>query len=345
MPSAREIHLVSYPQGLPQPSDFALKQVELPEPGPGQMLIRTVWMSVDPYMRGRMRPEVKSYIPPFQLDQPLDGGMVGQVVASRHDQYQPGDYVTGFSGGWRDHHLSDGRMLQKISPDIAPLSAFLGVLGLPGMTAWIGIKTVLELEAGQTLFVSAAAGAVGSLACQLGKRLGARVIGSAGSADKIAWLIDGLGGDAAINYKDHADARSLTKALAAAAPDGVDRYFENVGGQHLEAALNCLNDFGRIAVCGMISQYNATAPEPGPSNLTVLIARRARMQGFLLSDHLDQTMAFFHEVGGWLREGKIHYRETVYDGLDKAPEAFIGLFTGDNVGKAVVRVGSERCED
>lgn len=338
----RAVYLSAYPDGLPTPDLFETKDYEAPEPGEGEVLLRTVWMSVDPYMRGRMNPHIKSYIPPFSLDEPLDGGAVSEVVESRSEGFAPGDYVVGFRGGWRERHTCKAEDLTRVDPDIAPLSAYLGVLGMPGMTAWAGVTQILKPQEGETLFVSGAAGAVGSLVCQLGKHHGMHVVGSAGSDEKCAWLKDEAGCDVALNYKNYANAAELTKALAQAAPRGVNCYFENVGGMHLEAALNCIAFGGRIALCGMIAQYNNKAPEPGPGNLVNMIGRGVLAQGFIVSNYMHLAPQFFAEVGPLLAQGGIRFRESVYEGLDKAPEAFLGLFKGENFGKAVVRVGPDR---
>ena len=338
---AKAIFLKEYPQGAPEASLFEMQEIETPAPGEGEMLCRTVWMSVDPYMRGRMRPDVKSYIPPFSLDAPLEGGAVSQVVASNISGYEPGDYVVDFLGGWKTHYISKGENTQKVDPNIAPLSAYLGVLGMPGMTAWAGVTQILEPKEGETMFVSGAAGAVGSLVCQLGKIKGCRVIGSAGSPEKCKWLEEEAGVDVALNYKDYKNAGELTKALAEAAPKGVDCYFENVGGMHLEAALNCIAFGGRMALCGMISVYNNKEPEAGPPNLVNMIGRGVMARGFIVSEYMAKAMEFAMEVAPLLAQGKIKFQETKYEGIDKAPEAFIGLFKGENAGKAVVRVGPD----
>lgn len=342
MTAARAIFLNDYPAGTPDPSLFEARDIDLPEPGEGEMLCRTVWMSVDPYMRGRMRPDVKSYIPPFSLDAPLEGGAVSEVVASNIPDYQPGDYVVDFLGGWKSHYISKGERAQKVDPNLAPLSAYLGVLGMPGMTAWAGVTQIMDPKEGETVFVSGAAGAVGSVVCQLSKIRGARVVASAGSPAKCDWLEKEAGVDVALNYKDYENAAALTKALAEAAPKGVDCYFENVGGMHLEAALNCIAFGGRIALCGMIAQYNNQQPEPGPPNLINLIGRGVMARGYIVSEYMDKAPMFFGEVAPLLAQGKVKFQESVYDGLDKAPEAFLGLFTGENAGKAVVRVGPDR---
>ncbi len=339
---SKAVFLTAYPAGMPAQSDFETRDVALAAPGEGEMLCRAVWMSVDPYMRGRMRPEIKSYIPPFSLDAPLEGGAVSEVIESNIADYKPGDYVVDFSGGWKEYYISKGERTQKVDPNLAPLSAYLGILGMPGMTAWAGVTQILKPKEGETMFVSGAAGAVGSVVCQLGKVKGCRVIASAGSAEKCTWLEQEAGVDVALNYKDYKNSGELTKALAAAAPNGVDCYFENVGGMHLEAALNCIAFGGRMALCGMISVYNDKEATPGPSNLTNMIGRGVMARGFIVMEYMDKVMEFAAEVAPLLAQGKIKFRESIYEGLDKAPEAFIGLFKGENFGKAVIRVGPDR---
>ena len=331
--TGREVRLAARPQGEPKPSDFELVEVEVPEPGEGQVLVRNVVMSVDPYMRGRMN-DVKSYVPPFQLGQPLDGGAVGEVVASTVDTHQVGDLVL-HGLGWRDYALGKAKGFRVLdrSIDVAP-SAYLGVLGMPGLTAYAGLFDVAGFQDGETVFVSAAAGAVGSLVGQLVKLRGGTVIGSAGSTEKVAWLTDELGFDAAFNYKDGPVAASLR----AAAPDGIDVYFDNVGGEHLEAAIGSLRQHGRAAICGMISQYNNTEPTPGPRNLMLMVGKRLRLQGFIVSDHNALLPQFQQEVGGALADGRIRVLETVVDGLEHAVDAFLGLLRGENTGKMVVRL-------
>lgn len=334
--------LKRYPHGEPRADDFELRKVALPPLKDGEMLMRTIWMSVDPYMRGRMRPDVKSYIPPFSLDAPLDGGAVSEVVESRHADWKTGDLGVAFQGGWKDRWISNGDGLTRVAAGMAPLSSFLGVLGMPGLTAWAGLTQIIKPQPGETVFVSGAAGAVGSLVCQIAKLKGARVVGSAGGPEKCAWVKEKAGADAVIDYKTCKDANALTEALAKAAPDGVNGYFENVGGAHLEAALNCIAFGARIALCGMISVYNATKPEPGPWNLVNLIGRSAMMEGFIVSKYLGLAPQFIAEIAPLVVSGKIAWEETVYEGLEAAPEAFSGLFSGANFGKAVVRVGPDR---
>jgi NADPH-dependent curcumin reductase CurA len=338
----KAIYLKAYPQGLPKPDLFEVRDYAPRAPQQGEVLMRCVWMSVDPYMRGRMNPNIKSYIPAFSLSEPLDGGVVAQIVESKSEKFQPGDYAVGFQGGWRTHATVGADGLTKVDPAIAPLSAFLGVLGMPGFTAWAGITQILKPKPGETVFVSGAAGAVGSLVCQLAKLKGARVVASAGSKEKCDWLTREGGADVALNYKDYRNATELTKALSAAAPKGVDCYFENVGGMHLEAALNCIAFGGRIALCGMISMYNNTELEPGPPNLVNMIGRGVMAQGFIVSNYMSLAPQFAMEVAPLLAQGKIKFRESVYEGIGKAPEAFLGLFRGENFGKAVVRIGPDK---
>jgi NADPH-dependent curcumin reductase CurA len=329
---SREIQLAARPHGEPKPSDFKLVEVEVPDPEPGQLLVRNRWMSVDPYMRGRMN-DAESYVPPFQLDAPLDGGAVGQVVKSGDQRFSEGQWVL-HQLGWRELALVPADGAQPIDPDLAPPSAFLGVLGMPGLTAYVGLFDIAGYQDGDTVFVSGAAGAVGSLVGQLAKLRGSFVVGSAGSADKVAFLKDELGFDAAFSYKDGPVHQSLRKA----APDGIDVYFDNVGGEHLEAALFSLRRNGRVALCGAISMYNATDPPPGPRNLGLAIGKRLTLKGFIVSDHFDRLEAFHQEVGQLVRDGRIPHRETVVEGLEHAPDAFIGLLRGENLGKMVVEI-------
>jgi len=330
--TGQEIQLAARPQGEPVDGDFRLAEVEVPEPGEGQVLVRNTWMSVDPYMRGRMN-DRKSYVPPFQIGAPLEGGAVGEVVASRADGLAEGDTVL-HQLGWREYAVLDGNAARKVDTELAPPQAYLGVLGMPGLTAYVGLLDIAALADGDVVFVSGAAGAVGGMAGQIAKARGHRVIGSAGSPEKVAHLTDELGFDAALNYRDG----DVAGQLAALAPEGIDVYFDNVGGEHLEAALEVLNRNGRVAMCGAISQYNATEPVPGPRNLGNAVGKRLTLRGFIVSDHGDRMRAFAEEVGGLLRDGRIKHRETVVEGLDRAPEAFIGLLRGQNTGKMLVRL-------
>jgi len=313
---------------MPQSTDFALVEAEVPDPAEGQMLIRNAFVSVDPYMRGRMN-DVRSYVPPFALGEPLTGGAVGRVVASRNGRFDEGSWVV-HNLGWRELALSAGDGLLAFDPAVAPVSTALGVLGMPGLTAYVGLLDVGRPEEGETVYVSGAAGAVGSVVGQIAKLRGCRVIGSAGSPEKVAWLRE-LGFDEAFDYHEVPAHEALT--------EGVDLYFDNVGGPTLEAALSALRMRGRVVACGAISQYNATAPTPGPPNLFLVVTKRLRIEGFIVSDHFDRMPAFLAEVGPWVQDGSVRYRETVVDGIENAPAALIGLLTGENVGKMLVKVG------
>jgi NADPH-dependent curcumin reductase CurA len=328
-----EIQLAARPQGEPKDSDFRLADVEVPDPGPGEVLVRNTYMSVDPYMRGRMN-DVKSYVPPFQLDHPLEGGAVGEVVASQADGLVPGDTVV-HQLGWRAYALVRADQVRRVDATGLSPSAFLGVLGMPGLTAYAGLLDVGELREGDVVFVSGAAGAVGSLAGQIAKLRGHTVIGSAGSAEKVAHLRDDLGFDQAFNYKDG----PVREQLAAAAPDGIDLYFDNVGGDHLEAAIGVLRRYGRVAMCGAISAYNATEPVPGPRNLGLAIGKRLTLRGFIVLDHGARMPDLISEVRPLVGDGRIVFRETVVEGLENAPAAFRALLRGENVGKMLVRLG------
>jgi NADPH-dependent curcumin reductase CurA len=333
---SREIRLKNRPTGLPSERAFELVTMPIPTPGAGEVLVRNLYMSVDPYMRGRMTAQ-PSYVEPFQLGQPLDGGCVGQVVQSNAGKFQVGDYVLGRKG-WREYYVSNGADLTNIDPTLAPPQAYLGVLGMPGLTAYVGLLDIGQPQAGNTVFVSAAAGAVGSIVCQIAKLKACRVVGSAGSADKVRWLQEVAGVDATINYKE---VTSLTAELGRHCPHGIDVYFENVGGAHLEAALEHMNMRGRIVLCGMISQYNETTPASGPRNLRLAVRKRLTLQGFIVSDHADRQPQFYADMGAWIADGKIKWQETIVDGIENAPKAFLGLFTGENTGKMLVRLGPE----
>jgi NADPH-dependent curcumin reductase CurA len=289
---SREIHLRSRPVGLPSVDDFELVEVSVPQPDEGEVLVRNIFMSVDPYMRGRMV-DRKSYAPPFQLNQVLYGGCVGQVVQSNRADLPVGQYVRGMQG-WREYFISDGRGIRAIEADAAPIQAHLGVLGMPGQTAYFGLLDIGQLKAGQTVFVSGAAGAVGSVACQIAKIKGCRVIASAGSEAKVAHLGNELGVDAAFNYKV---VDNLKRTLGQLAPDGIDVYFDNVGGDHLEAAITIMNDYGRIVACGMISQYNATQPACAPGNLASIVSKRLTIKGFIVTDFRKRFGEFYDDMG------------------------------------------------
>ncbi len=328
----REIRLASRPTGMPTPDNFELVQTPMPQPGPGQVLVRNLVMSVDPYMRGRMN-DVKSYVPPFQVGAALDGGAVGEVVESRSDDLQAGDLVL-HGLGWREHAVGDAKGFRKVDP-LPDNSAYLGALGMPGLTGYVGLVDIAELKEGDTVFVSGAAGAVGSIAGQIAKLRGAaRVIGSAGTAAKVQWLVDELGFDAAFNYRD----ASVRSQLKAAAPDGIDVYFDNVGGEHLEAAIGALKPFGRAALCGAIAEYNSETPSPGPRNMTLIVPKRLSLRGFIVTDHNRRMRDFLTEVAPAIASGQIKFASTFVDGLVNAPDALLGLFRGENTGKMVVRL-------
>lgn len=329
----REWHLVTRPVGWPKPEDFALVETEVPTPGEGQVLVRNLYVSVDPYMRGRMS-AAKSYAAPYELGKAMQGGAVGEVVASNAEGFAVGDHVLHFLG-WREYAAVNAKSAVKVDPDAAPLSTYLGVLGMTGLTAYAGLLRTAGFKEGDTVFVSGAAGAVGSQVGQLAKLKGAaRVIGSAGSDEKVRLLVDEYGFDAAFNYKD----APVSEQLRAAAPDGIDVYFDNVGGDHLEAAIGSLNLNGRIAICGAISVYNNTEPAPGPKNLARLIQTRGRIEGFLVGDHYDLQPKFVEEVGPWVASGALKYRETVVEGIENNLEAFLGVLRGDNTGKMIVKL-------
>ncbi|MEU1043192.1 NADP-dependent oxidoreductase [Streptomyces sp. NPDC005551] len=330
---SREWHLLSRPVGWPEPGDFSLVESEVPQPRDGQVLVRNKYLSVDPYMRGRMS-DAKSYVAPFELGKVMQGGAVGEVVASNAEGISVGDHVLHFLG-WREFAAVDAAHAVKVDPEAAPLSTYLGVLGMTGLTAYAGLLRTASFKEGDSVFVSGAAGAVGSQVGQIAKLKGAsRVIGSAGSDEKVKLLVEEYGFDAAFNYKSG----PVNEQLRQAAPDGIDVYFDNVGGDHLEAAIGRLNRDGRIAVCGMISVYNNTEPAPGPRNLARLIQTRGRIEGFLVGDHYDLQPQFVEEVGAWVRSGELKHRETVVEGIENNLEAFLGVLRGDNTGKMIVKL-------
>jgi NADPH-dependent curcumin reductase CurA len=333
MTTSREVRLKSRPVGLPTADNFELATVTLPDPGEGEIQVRNDWMTVDPYMRGRMN-DAKSYSPPFALGEAMQGGAVGTVIASGDPAFKAGDLVQS-NYGWREAFNAHTSMVQRLDTMGLPAQAFLGAAGMPGMTAYAGLLRVAALKDGDVVFVSAASGAVGSMVCQIAKLKGHKVIGSAGGAEKVAFLKDELGIDEVIDYKAVPD---LTKALEAAAPEGIDVYFENVGGEHLEAALNAARPFARFALCGMISMYNAATPPPGPRNIALAVGKQIRMEGFIVSSHYDLLQAFHHDLAEWHAAGKIRWRETVVEGIDRAPEAFLKLFSGENFGKMLVKL-------
>lgn len=323
--------LKSRPSGLPVASDFALVDIPSAALAAGEVRVANRWLSVDPYMRGRMN-DVKSYVPPFALGEAMQGGAIGEVVESKADGVPVGTMVQHMLG-WRDEAVLPAAQIQKLPALDVPPQQFLGMLGMPGMTAYFGLLRVAEAKPGDVVFVSAAAGAVGSTVVQVAKASGMTVVGSAGGAEKCAWVTS-LGADAVIDYKTDGP---LVKKLMAAAPQGIDVYFDNVGGEHLDAALAMANLRARFAICGMIDIYNSSAPTE-LRYLARLIGMRIRMTGLLVSDHIAHAAEFYRVMGGWLAEGKLTSEETVHDGLDAMPDAFLGLFTGGNRGKMLVRV-------
>lgn len=332
--SNKQILLKSRPTGWPVADNFELAETTVPEPGPGQIVVEASYMSVDPYMRGRMN-DVKSYVPPFQIGEPLQAGIVGKVVASNDGAFDVGSYVVGM-GDWANYTVTDGEGYHAVDPNLAPLSYYLGILGMPGMTAYVGLKGVAELKEGENVFVSAASGAVGQVVGQIAKNMGCHVAGSAGSDDKVAYLKDELGFDEAFNYKNE----DVYKAMQRCNPNGIDVYFENVGGPQLEAVIANLNFHSRIALCGMISMYNATLDDmpPGPRNMALLVGRSAKMQGFIVFNYPELGMEWIQVAAGWLNEGKLKYHESVADGIENAPQAFIDMMQGKNFGKQVVKL-------
>jgi NADPH-dependent curcumin reductase CurA len=333
----QQIHLASRPEGEPTPANFRLVEAEVPALADGQVLVRHHFLSLDPYMRGRMN-DAKSYAAPQELDKVMGGGTVGEVVESRHPSYRAGDRVVGM-GGWQEYAVVDGNapgMLRKVDTSRVPLSAYLGAVGMPGVTAWYGLMKICEPKPGQTIVVSAASGAVGSAVGQLAKARGCRAVGSAGGPEKCRYVVEELGFDACIDYKAHPEPKSLYAALKEATPDGVDGCFENVGGAVLDATLARMNAFGRIALCGMISGYNG-APIPLQQPQLILLSR-LRVEGFIVSEHMEVWPEALKELGTLVAEGRLKYRETVAQGLASAPEAFIGLLRGRNFGKQLVKL-------
>ena len=330
----RQIRLKDRPAGIPSAGNFEIGDLPMPAVADGAVLRRTIYLSLDPYMRGRMS-DAASYAQPVAIGDVMCGHTVSQVVESRHPDFRAGDYVTGYDG-WQQYAVSAGKDLRVLDPGSAPISTALGVLGMPGMTAFVGLMDIAQPKPGETVVVSAASGAVGAVVGQLAKITGCRAVGVAGSADKCRYVVDELGFDACVNYKTD----DLVPALRAACPKGVDIYFENVGGAVFVAVLRVLNQGARIPLCGMISEYNATENPPGP-NLRALLVKRAMIKGFIVSDHGDRAPAFLRECAPLVRDGKIKFREDIVEGLEKAPSALIGLFEGWNFGKMLVRVSTD----
>jgi NADPH-dependent curcumin reductase CurA len=329
---SREIRLKARPTGLPTKDDFELASVELKAPAEGEVQVRNLWMSVDPYMRARMidRP---SYVPPFQLGQPLQGAAVGEVVASRYPAFKSGDIVRSMFG-WRESFNAPAKVIEKIDLRGLPMQTFLGAAGGPGLAAYVGLLKIAELKDGDVVFVSAASGAVGSIVCQIAKIKGHTVIASTGGTDKCVYLEE-LGVDHIIDYKATKD---IPAALRNAAPHGIDVYFDNVGGAHLEAAIEVARPFARFALCGMISQYNGEAPA-GPRNILLAVSKSLTLKGFVINDHFQLMGELANQIAVWFAAGKLNARESVAEGIDSAPEAFLKLFSGDKIGKMLVRLG------
>jgi NADPH-dependent curcumin reductase CurA len=331
MQKNRRVLLASRPSGWVSEANFRIEEVPLRAPAEGEVLVKNLWLSLDPYMRGRMN-EGKSYAAKQELGEVMIGGTVGEVVESKHPKFAKGDQVSGMLG-WQQYGLSDGKGLNKVDASRVPLSAYLGVLGMPGVTAWVGLLDICQPKAGETVVVSAASGAVGSVVGQIAKIKGCRAVGIAGGKRKCDYVVKELGFDACVDYK----AGALNDDLKAALPDGIDCYFENVGGEILDAALRRMNAFSRIAVCGLISQYNATEPY-GVKTVQSILTNRIKVQGFIVSDRMELWPKALADLAGWVAAGRIKYRETVTEGLENAPKAFIGLLKGENFGKQLVKL-------
>ncbi|WP_290497833.1 NADP-dependent oxidoreductase [Hyphomonas sp. UBA4494] len=336
--TSTEWSLAARPVGMPKFSDFQMKTIDIAPPGAGEIQVKNEWMSVDPYMRGRMQ-DRESYVPPFQIGETMQGGAVGRVTVSNHPDYKEGDLVSSMAG-WRTAWVGkpEMAMAQKLPEVGLPESAFLGVAGMPGLTAYAGLLRVAELKEGDTVFVSGAAGAVGSTVVQIAKIKGCTVIGSAGGKEKCD-VVKSLGADHVIDYKAAGGFDGLVKALREAAPKGIDVYFDNVGGDHLTAAIEVARPMARFAECGMIAQYNETGQPTGPHNVIQIVGKQLKIQGFIVSTHADMQPDFFKDMAKWIPSGQMKYEETVKEGIEKAPEAFIGLFEGANTGKMLVKLG------
>lgn len=339
MSANRQIRLAAHPTGLPTPGDFTRTEEAVPTPGDGEMLCRTIYLSLDPYMRGRMN-KGPSYAKGVELGGIMVGRTVSQIVASDVEGFEPGDFAL-TSNGWQEYALSDGRGVRKLDPEQAPISTALGVLGMPGMTAYVGLLHIGQLKEGDAVVVSAASGAVGAVVGQIARIRGCHVVGIAGAPEKCAYVTEELGFDACVSHRSEA----LGEELAAACPDGVDVYFENVGGKVFEAVLPLLNNYARVPVCGRIATYNDTEPAPGPNEVPrlmgLILVRRLTFRGFIVFDHIDLEQDFLRDVGAWIRSGELRYKEDVVDGLDNAVDAFLGLFAGANFGKLLVRVSDD----
>jgi len=330
----RQVLLKNRPSGMPKPSDFTLADAPIPTPSDGEILCRTIYLSLDPYMRGRIS-GARSYAASVEPGQVIVGGTVSEVIESHHLGFTKGDLILG-QNGWQSHAVSRGAGVRKLDPNQAPISTALGVLGMPGMTAYVGLLDIGKPEPGETVVVSAASGAVGSIVGQIAKIKGCRAVGIAGTKDKCDYVVSELGFDAGVNYRTG----DLVEALRDACPGGIDVYFENVGGDVLRAVLQLINMNARIPLCGLISEYNATEPPAGPGWRAILF-NRALVKGFIVSDHANRMGQFLADAGRWIREGRLKYREDIVVGLDNAPEAFIGLLQGKNFGKLLVRVSED----
>lgn len=335
----RRIALAARPQGAPKDSDFNLIEDALPSPGSGELMLKTIYLSLDPYMRGRMN-AVKSYSPYVEIGETMVGGTVSEVVSSDVEKFSSGDLVFGYTG-WQSHAISDGKGLRKLDPDAAPISTALGILGMPGHTAYVGLLDIGRPQPGETVVVSAASGAVGSTVGQIARIKECRIVGVAGAAEKCRYAVDELGFDACVSHHD----AELPARLSEACPQGIDVYYDNVGGKVFSAAFELLNVAARVPICGLISHYNDTAPPPGPDSLAKImrgvLTRRLMIQGFIIFDHQHRWKSFHDDMAAWIRDGRVKYREDFVDGLENAPAAFQGLLQGRNFGKLVVRVGND----
>ena len=335
----RKIVLASRPQGEPKPENFRLTEEDIAQPGTGEILLKTLWLSLDPYMRGRMN-AAKSYADPIEIGAVMSGGTVSKVIATNNKGFSVGDIVVGYTG-WQEYARSDGTGLRKVDPSVAPISTALGILGMPGMTAYTGLLNIGQPKPGETLVVAAASGAVGAVVGQIAKLKGCHVIGIAGGPEKVRYVKEELGFDIGLDHR----APDFPEQLRAAVPNGIDIYFENVGGHVWDAVFPLLNRFARVPVCGLIAHYNDAAPREGierlPGLMRSILSNRLTLRGFIVGDFADQTQDFLRDVGGWLRAGKLKYREDVVHGLEKAPEALIGLLKGRNFGKLLVKVAED----
>jgi NADPH-dependent curcumin reductase CurA len=334
-PMNKQITLAARPVGFPKETDFKLVESPAPAPGPNQFLVRSLYLSVDPYMRPRIGPGGRSYARSVEIGEVMVGGVVGEVVESNHAQFAQGDIVEGMFG-WQEYAVSDGTGVRQIDPNLAPISTALGVLGMPGLSAYFGLLDIGKPQPGETVVVSGAAGAVGSIAGQIAKIQGCRVVGIAGSDEKVRWLTEGLGFDAAFNYRT---TPNYFRKLLSLCPSGIDVYFDNVGGETTDTVIRLINVRARLVICGQISQYSLEKPEMGPRWLWALIIRQARAEGFLVFQFADRYGEALQQIAQWIQEGKLKYRETIVDGIENAPRAFIGMLQGENIGKQLVKVG------